>query len=234
MNNNKNEILIGRQVDKGDFQVDEQYKAVGRKHARIIRKHDGLYLEDLDSSNGTFVNGKSIKIKRVNTNDRIFLGGVSHYELNLDKVISLMPMSDDELRQGFLYLKEVYDNYQTDSSNQQTKGQEDMMTKRMLPTMLMGVVTTILTVIVSGGDEKSNAPMIIGVLGAILTVFVFIIATKMASRSSRIMKERLNQLNEDFELEYVCPACGFSLKGKSWEFLNKQGKCMACKREWSV
>ena len=31
--------------------------SVSRQHARIVREADGFYIEDLDSLNGTFVNG---------------------------------------------------------------------------------------------------------------------------------------------------------------------------------
>ena len=44
----KNEILIGREVEKGEYLIDKQYALIGRKHARIIRKSDGIYVEDLD------------------------------------------------------------------------------------------------------------------------------------------------------------------------------------------
>ena len=225
----KNEILIGRQVEKGDYPVDEQYKSVGRKHARITRKPDGFYIEDLDSANGTFVNGKPVSLKKITVSDKIRLG--DDYELNLEKVLKLLPMPDGEFQTQFLHLKQVYEDYQTGSNHLQTKGQEDMMTKRMLPTMLLGVITTMLTAFV--GDNASIKTLI-GVIGGILTVAVFLIATKMASKSTKNMREKLARLNENFELNYVCPACGISFRGKSWEFLKRAGKCPACQREFKV
>jgi len=227
----KDEILIGREVEKGEFLIDNQYVSIGRKHARIIRKPDGIYIEDLDSANGTFVNGKSVNLKKINASDKIMLGGVNYYELNLEKVLKLLPISDKEFQSQFLQLKQVCDNYQNESNHLQTKGQEDMITKRMLPTMLLGVFTGMLTAFV-GNDAIIKT--CIAVIGGLLTVVVFWIATKMASKSSKKMKEKLIQLNENFELDYVCPACGISFKGRSWEFLKRAGKCPGCQREFHV
>ena len=225
----KNEILIGREVAKGEYLVDKQYISVGRKHARIIRKSDGIYIEDLDSANGTYVNGKSVSLKKINSSDKITLGGSNYYELNLEKVLKLLPISDQEFQSRFQQLKKVYDDYQSESNHLQTKGQEDMMTKRMLPTMLLGTFTGIITLLVGNTLFQRLS---IAIIGGILTVVVFMVATKMASKSTQNMREKLNRLNENFEIEYVCPACGVSFRGKSWEFLKRTGKCAVCQREF--
>ena len=34
---------------------------ISRKHCRIVKKSDGYYIEDMESTNGTFVNGEKIK-----------------------------------------------------------------------------------------------------------------------------------------------------------------------------
>ena len=225
----KKEVLIGREVGKGDYIVDKKHIKVGRKHARIIRKTDGIYIEDLDSSNGTFVNGKPISLKKISTSDTITLGGVNHYELSLDRVLKLLPVSNTEFQRKFMQLKQIYEDYQAESNRLQTKGMEDMITKRMLPTMLVGIFTGIFTAYI-GNDASEKIFIAIG--GGLLTVIVFMMATKMASISNKKTKEKLMQLNENFELDYVCPACGVSFRGKSWEFLHRSGKCHICQREF--
>jgi serine phosphatase RsbU (regulator of sigma subunit)/pSer/pThr/pTyr-binding forkhead associated (FHA) protein len=49
--------VLGRQVDSN---ICLQAKAVSRQHAQILHREDAYYVEDLDSSNGTFVNGKRL------------------------------------------------------------------------------------------------------------------------------------------------------------------------------
>ena len=223
----KGEIIIGREVAKGDFPIDKNYTSIGRKHARVFRKDDGIYIEDLDSVNGTFVNGKSVILKKISTSDKITLGGLTYYELDIEKVIRRLPLSDADFRSRFMQLKQVYDDYQRESTRLQTKGQEEMMTKRMLPTMLLGTFTGIITLI--AGNNLFQR-LTIAIIGGIATVVVFIVATKMATKSAQTMREEINRLNENYELDYVCPACGISFRGRSWEFLNKTGKCPACQR----
>lgn len=46
--------------------------SVSRQHARIVREADGYYIEDLNSLNGTFVNGQRIGVRtRLRDHDRI-------------------------------------------------------------------------------------------------------------------------------------------------------------------
>ncbi len=50
--------VLGRQAD-ADICLESQ--AVSRHHARILSENGNYYVEDLHSSNGTFMNGKRIR-----------------------------------------------------------------------------------------------------------------------------------------------------------------------------
>jgi len=54
----KNSILIGRLQGSADYVIEN--KAVGKIHAEIIKKGEEFYIIDLNSVNGTFVNGERI------------------------------------------------------------------------------------------------------------------------------------------------------------------------------
>ncbi len=67
----KEVITIGRHV-KNDIQIDNL--SVSKQHARIL-KHQGQYIiEDLNSTNGTYLNEKKISKEKLANNDIITIG----------------------------------------------------------------------------------------------------------------------------------------------------------------
>jgi pSer/pThr/pTyr-binding forkhead associated (FHA) protein len=67
----KERITIGRKPDN-DIQIDNL--AVSGKHALIITILDDSFLEDLGSTNGTYVNGKLIKKHALKNGDIVAIG----------------------------------------------------------------------------------------------------------------------------------------------------------------
>jgi pSer/pThr/pTyr-binding forkhead associated (FHA) protein len=65
------QILIGRSSDLEMVLVEDM---VSRKHARIAMQSDQIWIEDLGSTNGTFVNGEKIKRARLKEGDRVLIG----------------------------------------------------------------------------------------------------------------------------------------------------------------
>jgi pSer/pThr/pTyr-binding forkhead associated (FHA) protein len=65
------QILVGRSSDLDMVLVEDM---VSRKHARISMQGDQIWIEDLGSTNGTFVNGEKIKRSRLKEGDRILIG----------------------------------------------------------------------------------------------------------------------------------------------------------------
>lgn len=51
--------VIGKKEDEVDLFIDDE--GISRMHARIFKKDDGFYIEDLNSTNGTFKNGLRLK-----------------------------------------------------------------------------------------------------------------------------------------------------------------------------
>ena len=78
----KQVINIGRTSDN-DLVINNI--KVSRKHAKLEKKGNDWFLEDLGSSNGTFINGKKVKKERVTQKDVITIGGVP---LNLERLFT--------------------------------------------------------------------------------------------------------------------------------------------------
>ena len=65
------QIVIGRSTELDMVLAEDM---VSRKHAKIITQGGKVVIEDLGSTNGTFVNGEKIKHARLKEGDRILIG----------------------------------------------------------------------------------------------------------------------------------------------------------------
>ena len=79
MDIDKTPFLIGSRRDGNDGVIEEG--VVSRTHARIIIKEDEFFIEDLESRNGTFLNGQILdfnKQAKLNPGDRISFANVGY------------------------------------------------------------------------------------------------------------------------------------------------------------
>jgi two-component system, cell cycle response regulator len=80
------EVLIGRASAAG-LRIEDD--GVSRKHARIVQKNGELFIEDLESANGTVVNGERIRSQPLQDGDKIRFGSTTilkfTYHDNLDE-----------------------------------------------------------------------------------------------------------------------------------------------------
>ncbi|MGN0170953.1 MAG: DUF6382 domain-containing protein [Lachnospiraceae bacterium] len=71
----RSRYVVGKRKEYADLVVDDA--SVSRVHALIVREEDGYYLEDLNSLNGTFLNGSLLELKekvRLRSRDEIGVG----------------------------------------------------------------------------------------------------------------------------------------------------------------
>lgn len=66
-------VLIGR---ADDAQIVFDHVSVSRHHAQIVFKNEQYYLEDLNSTNGVFINGVRVASSVLRNNDQIDIGKV--------------------------------------------------------------------------------------------------------------------------------------------------------------
>lgn len=65
------EIVVGRSSELDMVLVEDM---VSRRHAKITVTGDQIFIQDLGSTNGSFVNGEKVKRARLNEGDRILIG----------------------------------------------------------------------------------------------------------------------------------------------------------------
>src|SRR4051812_18449297 len=71
----KGDVIVLGRAPECEIQLDSNM--VSRRHAQLTRDGDSYFVEDLNSGNGTFVNGKRIAARTLlHSDDRVKLGPI--------------------------------------------------------------------------------------------------------------------------------------------------------------
>ncbi len=81
------EVVLGRGANASVHLRDD---GISRRHARIVQEDNEVFVEDLQSANGTFVNGERITRRALRDGDRILLGSTT-----------ILKFTSDELEENF-------------------------------------------------------------------------------------------------------------------------------------
>lgn len=200
-------MLLGRSVDNNLVLKNEK---VSSRHCSIKKISDDKYLiEDLGSSNGTFVNGIRVMQSFLDQTDHVCL---ANYTLETHKIIALLEngvppkgsLYEDIIRQEQIFdefskLKDVYDQYQhaklkiMKSNNLKSTGIKAGLSFIPFVGSALGIITTGIT-----GNQQ----------------------------------EELMELEENFKKKYICPGCFKFLGAEPFENMEKRGYCLVCKTKW--
>lgn len=212
-------IRIGKDTDN-DFIVDDPQ--VSRRHARLVRDKDGsLLLEDLDSTNGTFVNGNRVVKKNISLTDVVRLG--NDYILDVAEALK----STNDYSDEFASLKDVYNHYIEQKVKIQSANQFKTRLYQALPFALPGVVGIII------GFLGKGSPTFIGI-SLFVAVCAPTIGIYLGAKQSAKIPRQLQDLSNRFKINYVCPKCGTFLGEIPWESLANKKQCpvSSCKAKW--
>jgi len=212
-------VRIGKAEDN-DYVVDDAY--VSRYHARLGRDENGnLFIEDNNSTNGTFVNGNRIIKKRILLSDTVMLG--SHYILKVREAVKF----NDDYSEEFEFLKSVYDDYIKEKIRTQSSNQFKTRLFQSLPFAFLGVTGIVIGFV---GKRSSGIFMI----SLLLAVCAPTIGIYFGARQSAKIPEQLQNLANKFKIDYVCPKCGTFLGEVPWESLANKKQCpvSTCRAKW--
>lgn len=235
------EIIIGR---KGTQRTPITDTTVSREHCKLTINADGTYTLENLSINGTFVNGNSI-IRTVVTPDTILRLG-ANFSIAVRDLLPLQsanikprqaqqqnplqqfakPAVDpnqERYEMEFRKLKSVYEKYTADKlAIQKEAGMTNFY--RMLPMTLMAIVSLGAACIPGLGALSP----VIAVVGLGLLVFSLF----KSYNGNRDNPEKLEALNKQFMIDYVCPKCGNFLGFIPYENLENKSTCNFCKCKW--
>lgn len=224
------EIIIGR---KGNQSFPITDKAVSSKHLKLTPMPDGsVQVEDLGSTNGTFIDGIRIIKKVVPRNTMVQMG--SAYTFCISDALPVVntpptPPSqpsneyDEDLLRKFQTLESVWNRYQEEKINLQ-KSNASKGFLRMMPMFVLGGLGYMVSCIPELADFRTAITF--AGLG------IGIIITWISYKSATSLPEQMEKLNQQFQIDYVCPKCKQFLGFTPFEGLKNREQCAACKTKW--
>lgn len=102
-------LSIGRSTSNA---VHIAHPSVSRDHARIVRNGTEVWIEDLGSTHGTYVNGKPVERHELGHEDLISLGKITKYTLVFQRPSDAAELSTTTIATSNLSAKEV-ENFKT-------------------------------------------------------------------------------------------------------------------------
>lgn len=215
----KSEFTLGRSLEN-DIVIDDPF--VGRKHLNIAyRSEKELLIEDLDSSNFTFVNGVRIKKKLVTPDDKVSLGSYILDTKNLFLEVSKkINESRTDFTEEFKSIQKVYLDYEKKVNDYRRKSQ-------IFPMLIRSFITlcAMASAFFIFSDPQIRYPVMTGagLLGGIISIAM--------QRDSKL-KDKIDILTAELEMVYKCPKCGRSLISRRWQHWAAKKECESCGAKW--
>lgn len=212
-------IRIGKTNDN-DYVVNDPH--VSRYHAQLIQQEDGCWLlEDLASTNGTYVNGQQVAKKRVVSTDEIRLG--DSCLLRLSDILK----SNNDYSVEFASLKDVYDKYIQSKVKIQSSNQFKIRLFQSLPFALPGIAGVVLGFLGKGSPLMFAISLFIVVCAPTVGIY-------LGAKQSAKVPQQLQDIANQFKIDYVCPKCGTFLGEIPWESLRNRRHCpvASCQAKW--
>jgi len=91
-----NSFILGREDEdvKPDIVLDD--KRVSRPHTKIFFKEDKIFIQDLNSTGGTYINGEKIEKRNLKNNDQLTIAKVLDFTVYLEASNSVLLRSEVE------------------------------------------------------------------------------------------------------------------------------------------
>ncbi len=210
-------INIGKAAEN-DLVIENA--SVSRKHARLCSDDaSGWMLEDLNSTNGTFVNDIQIVKISVSPTDRIRFGNSEIYSLG-----DILHHNNDYSLE-FESLKDIYKEYTKQKVKIQSSNQMKTRLLQSAPFALPGIVGVTIGFMGQASPEVFGISLFITILAPTIGIYL---GAKQASKVPSL----LQALADGFKIKYVCPKCGAFLGEIPWESLANKKQCTSCKAKW--
>lgn len=213
-------------VELKDDKIFIHAPEVSKPHAVITIKNDEIFIKDLDSLNGVYINGFRIKEAMLNRKgrDKVVIAKKYPIDSTLLKLFKKeidRDIDPNDYKEEFLELKKVYDNYQIDKKMAIRKHQN----KTNIQRFIIVTLPTVLFIIIAHkwlalGDMYF--PIYITLSAALACLLPFV----------NTENNRLQETDRMFKKKYKCPKCKLMLN-QEWDVHREDRECPRCKAIWS-
>ena len=224
------DIKIGKEVEGNSILlVPQTFKKVSRRHA-TLHWHDGTaVIEDNESTNGTFVNGRRIAKTKITENDTLWLGGVDDekcYQVDLKKVFESCRQAEEKQRtdysKEFEDLKKAYMDYQAEVVELKKKANQ----KSQLPKLLASLVPAIVGLGFVIFSKDPTLRIVSMSVGSVLSGVIGILTMGKSNNNAEKMNEDITEIQIKYQKLYKCPKCSAKIPLTThWKKLEAEGTC---------
>ena len=225
------EIKIGREVAGAHvLNVPSTYKKVSRRHASIYWQGGVVTIEDNESSNGTFVNGKRIAKTKITENDAVWLGGKGEdgsYPLDVMKIFDSCRNIEKQHRtdysKEFTDIKRAYQEYKQEEAELKRR----TTVKSQRPSRIISLIPTLIGAIILIIPGTPPSARIVAIsLGGAITGLINIFMLGKGSGANDQLAEEITELQIKYQPRYCCPKCGMKYPFTThWKKIEAEGKC---------
>lgn len=228
------EIKIGREVEGNSILlVPSTYKKVSRRHATLHWNDGAMTIEDNESTNGTFVNGKRIAKTKVGESDAVWLGGTNGtecYQVDMKKISESCRAAEKKTRtdytKEFEDLKQTYLDYQKEVGELRKKMTTSSQMPKLLASLIPAVAGLIVFFVFMNNPKMMNLRLGIMLSGTAISGVVGVLTMGKSSSMSEKMNEQITEIQIKYQKKYCCPKCGMKYPFTThWKKLEADGKC---------
>ena len=218
-------IIIGRDKASGKLLLSTTGKngtygeegsvpmSVCERHCQIDVEGSNIRIKNLDLNNYTYINGRAVESKAISRNDKIELGS-DRYLLSWQAIDAILPPEAD-----ITPLQTIWNEF--DHQNIKLQIDERRFNTIRSATGLVTMIAIALSILT--GKQSAWYLVLYGI--AILASFLF---TVKAYRDASKIPQKRNELNRQFQRDYICPHCGHFLGNQSYEILVQNQGCPYC------
>ena len=202
-------------------------------HHAVLKHYDGnvIVLEDLDSGNGTWVNGRRIKSALISFEDEIKLG---NYEFDLASYFRVIdgviwgPKLPNDYSDHFPQLVKIEEEHEKVIDNINKKSSNNMLFFRVCISILPLIGLS--RYLINKEQLVQWGPLLIILFVIVSALAIYFYAR--ANKSNRKKRKLIKMANDDFKLEYTCPnqKCKQPINDSTYVMKNQmQYVCRYCK-----